>query len=379
MRRRIGRPIGLGTLVAASMATIVLGCGDSPRLTASPDSSPGPTPARTLAVGPGRTSLPMPSRTYASPESLDASGAMDVSDAMQAFVDGVPDNSRITFPTGSVFRLDRGISLDDRHDLYFEGSGSTLLLNGCEVTDSAFLIGASEASSGIVIRDFTFVGANADSGTTAAYHLNCEFQMGVAIYQSSNIEITDVIIQRAYGDCVYVGGKGDPVRWSDNIWFHDSRCGPNGRMGVAVTAGSKVDVERVAFDAIAMFPFDIEPNDAGEGATNILFADNTIGTYTLTSLFSPYFFIANGAGAEGAPVENVTVSGNLVTGGTLRANSQEPNRKNIAFVNNRSMVPARGPVLTFRYVDGLTVSGNVQPLVSGSLVAVSDSENVTVK
>jgi hypothetical protein len=154
-------------------------------------------------------------------------------------------------------------------------------------------------------------------------------------------------------------------------------------MGVAIVAGSNVLVERVAFDGIAIHVFDIEPNNARGGATNITIRDNSVGTYGTCQCFGGSFF--RGTGDLAAPVRNVVVSDNVVTGGSLTtvfawsiAYSGYPYR-DISFLRNRSTVTARGPVLSFRHVDGLTVTGNVQPLSSGSLIATQECLNVTAQ
>jgi hypothetical protein len=46
------------------------------------------------------------------------------------------------------------------------------------------------------------------------------------------------------------------------------------------------------------------------------------------------------------------------------------------FANNTTTKAGGGPVLIFEHVDGLTVSGNSQPVTSGWLVSISDSTAV---
>ena len=43
--------------------------------------------------------------------------------------------------------------------------------------------------------------------------------------------------------------------------------------------------------------------------------------------------------------------------------------QDVTFTNNRTTVALQGPVLTFENIDGLTVTGNVQPLTSGPLAS----------
>ena len=95
---------------------------------------------------------------------------------------------------------------------------------------------------------------------------------------------------------------------------------------------------------------------------------NTAGTWTNS------FVSANGA--AGSTVTGITISSNRVTGGTLLLVMTIARRSNVVFSNNRSSVSGYGPILRFAHVDGLTISGNVQPLRSGTLASISDCTKV---
>jgi hypothetical protein len=108
---------------------------------------------------------------------------------------------------------------------------------------------------------------------------------------------------------------------------------------------------------------------------NVRFLDNTVGTYSIDSNWNQYFFAMSGANGT---VRNITVEGNRVTGGTLRTHTSISRSSNIVFRNNTSTVTAQNdPVLDFRYVDGIVVTGNSQPLRSGNFATFRDSTNVT--
>jgi hypothetical protein len=130
-----------------------------------------------------------------------------------------------------------------------------------------------------------------------------------------------------------------------------------------------VTIQRVSFVKNGYCVFNVEPNNSSDGASNINFLSNTAGTWT-NSFFS-------GDGAAGSVVNGVTISGNRITGGTLLTVIDLSRRKNIVFTNNTSTVTGRGPILRFAHIDGLTVTGNVQPLSSGVLATITDSTGVT--
>ncbi len=282
--------------------------------------------------------------------------------ALIAWLDTVPDGSTILFRAGGTYRLDAAFKFAHRHNLTFDGNGATLRAGGSGTTEasSLFWLGSySGGNSGIVIRNFHLVG---NSVTPGVYQAGREGAHGILVDAGSNIEISNVTMAAIWGDCFYVGS------WADTVSIHDSTCASNGRNGVSVIAGRNVTVQRVAFDKAGYCTFDIEPNTADQGASNVRFLDNTAGTWSNSFLSAD--------GAAGSVVNGVTVSGNTVTGGSLLTVIDLARRQNVVFTNNTSRVAAPGAVLRFAHVDGLTVTGNVQPLTSGSLASIVDSTSV---
>ena len=369
----------------------------TPRPTDTPASNPTPrpTPVATPVATPVPTPVPTPKPTptpapivsgsgIAVPSSIDSSGSSDASAKLASFIAGVPDGSTIVFAAGGTYRLNHGIVLDNRHNLVFEGNGSTLKAagSGSAVTDSPFDL--DKGDTGITIQDFTLLGDNPTAGTSSAYHSGAENQIGVAIYGAKNVSVNNVTISGSYGDCFYVG-MSSPSTWSDTVSFTNSTCERAGRSGVAIVAGSHVTVANDTFASLAMHVFNVEPDNSSGGGTYITFRNNNVGTYGISAQYSGYFFGADGA--PGASVHDITVTGNTVTGnphagydGSVRALNttvEVSRRANIIFTNNTATLSAPGPVLLFSHVDGLTVTGNHQPLSSGSLTRISDCTSVT--
>ena len=312
--------------------------------------------AALLAPRPAAAASPT---TIQVPASIDSTGVADASAPLIAFLDSVPDGSTIEFPAGGIYRMDAGLKFLDRHDLTFEGNGATLRSNG-DVHEASSLFALWSDDTGIVIHDFNLVG---NSPSPGVYLPGQEGAHGVLIDGGGNVDVSDVTISGVYGDAFYVGG------WADGVNIHDSIVKSNGRNGVAVIAGRNVTVQRVTFDESGYCTLDVEANDSTEGAANVKFLDNLVGTW------GDVFFAADGA--DGSVVDGVTVSGNRVTGSSLATDVTLARRQDIVFTNNTSTVAADGPVLKFAHVDGLTVSGNSQPLRSGSLAAIVDSTNVS--
>ena len=339
----------------------------TPVPTAAPTAAPTPkpTPVPTAAPTPVPTPAPTPKPTPAGiavPSTIDATGATDVSAALISLVGSVPDGSTIVFKAGGVYRLNAALKFAHRHNLTFEGNGATLKAGGGTTeASSLFWLGSYlGGNTGIVIRNFTLVG---NSTTPGVFQVGREGAHGILVDSGSGIEISSVTVSGVWGDCLYVGS------WADGVSFHDSTCSSNGRNGVTVTSARNLTVQRVAFPKAGYCTFDIEPNTSSEGASNIRFLDNTAGSWSNSFL--------SAEGASGSVVNGVTVSGNTVTGASLVTIIQLDRRQNIVFTNNTSRVSASGPVLRFAHIDGLTVTGNVQPLSSGSLASITDSTSVT--
>ncbi len=342
-------PTGAPVSLAGQRVTLQAGQNATCTITNTYLAGATPTPAPVVAG-------------IAVPATIDATGSSDASSALIAFVNTVPDGSTIVFKAGGVYRMDAALKFAHRHNLTFEGNGATLRANGGTTeASSLFWLGSyGGGNSGILIRNFTLVG---NSSTPGVYQSGREGAHGILVDSGSAIEITGVTVRGVWGDCLYVGSA------ASGISFHDSTCASNGRNGVTITSGTNVTVQRVAFPMSGYCTFDVEPNVSTESASNIKFLDNTAGTWTNSFL--------SAEGAAGSIVSGLTISGNSVTGGSLVTIIGLARRQNVVFTNNRSTVATWGPVLRFAHIDGLTVTGNVQPLTSGALASITDSTGVT--
>ena len=234
------------------------------------------------------------------------------------------------------------------------------------------------------------VGNNTQAGTSEAC-CSREAQHGIAVIGNTDTLIEDVDIRRVWGDCVYVNGTvtssaPNGIIWADGVTFRDSTCRLTGRHGVGIIAAEHVRIARVHFDEIGFMVVDIEPGGSNEGATDVVIRDNTVGSYGLTDSWVSWLLEAGGA--NGSVVRDVTVTGNTVegnpngyngamTGLHIAIKGEKGPRSNFTVTNNTAKSRAGGPVMYFNNVDGVTVTGNVQPLSSGEMAAFSGSSEVT--
>ena len=354
--------------------------------TGAPTSGPGPTPVPTGQPTPAPTPRPTPRPTppptprptpppagkgYTVPAAIDASGGSNVTNALNAFIASVPNGATISFRANGHYRSEGILNVVNRSNLTFDGNGATIYAT--PNTSANRRNWNVRNSSGITFEQMTVQGANPQPGT---YDPNHEFEHGFWIDGSSGIEISHVTMTRNRGDCVYLSDAGGALPWSSNIWIHDSTCTGNGRMGIAIVAARHVIVERCSFSAIAYQVFDLEPNRQSppQGSSYVTIRNNTVH-----GALKDYLVGADGWG----PIDHLTVTGNSVLGGTLRITVRPMagsgyRRAAIVISNNTGTASSSGPLMYFSANDGLTVTGNRQPMASGSLTTVSNSTNVHI-
>jgi hypothetical protein len=323
------------------------------------------------------------------PSSIDYRGRRDVSAQLQRFINRVPDNRRILFRAGGVYRLRHGIRLINRRELVFDGNGATLraIGNPSAPGDSAFAL--MHGDRRITIRDFKLVGSNSNAGTTRAYGRG-EHLHGFYIGGASDILIEDVTVRNFFGDCFYIGTNSGTT-WSSRITIQDSTCDGTGRHGVGMIAGRNITVQRVRFDRIGLWVVDMEPDRRVEGTIGFRFRRNRIGTFGHTDRWLGWVVAAFG-GARGAAIRNVSIVGNTITGNPRPGYDRVPvgmaiivdgnlgPRSNWVIKNNKSTITVRrsghGHPIYMKNVSGVTVTGNRQPMTSGAYAQFPGSSKV---
>jgi hypothetical protein len=317
--------------------------------------------------------VPVTTQTVAVPASIDATGATDVSAALNAWVAAQPNGSVLAFPAGATYLLSTALVIDGRKHLVLQGNGATLRSAGgwVEANSVVQAFGVSD----IAIRDLTIAGA---TPTPGIFTPGKEGAHGIRMVVGGHVEIAGCTIRDTYGD----GMNTD--YWTDGVWAHDNLVAYTGRCGFAILSGRNILIERNTFDHNGGMVFDIEPYEAPGGADTVTFRDN-VSLYQGNSRdpFLPYgpedyFFAANGGGAG---IRNVTFSGNRITGvmkGIIAVTGGTPAWRftNIVVNDNIATVPTAGPVIRLAHIDGLTVTGNVQPLTSGTLASITDCTGV---
>jgi hypothetical protein len=297
------------------------------------------------------------------PVGIDATGGADVTDALQRFIDAVPDGREVRFPADSRYRIDGTLLVVERRNLVFDGNGAVFMAvaRGGE-RRSQWLV---RDSARIVFRDMTVRGAHARGGTSEdAYVAELEAQHGFELEGVDGVELDTVRVTDVYGDFVYVG-RNPRRQPSRNVWIHDSTFMRNGRQGIAVTDANGVVIEHNDFAETRRSTIDLEPNAPSWRVSDVFVLDNTVGEGRLL------FVASHGQGR----VNNVVIARNALTGHALTVDvvaGEGGRRSNWIVDDNTSDTPLRRRALRFRGVDGVRVRGNRQPVSGEYAVALSD-------
>jgi hypothetical protein len=354
----------------------------------APTPTPAATPTATPPSGSRPFAAPVTSRTVTVPSTIDSTGATNAAAALQSFVNSVPDGSVVVFRAGGIYRMDRGLFVMNRHHLVFEGNGATLRATGSNTLIAASPVLIDGANSDIVVRNFTIEGSNGRTGASI-YDPSGENQQGVAIYGGARIEVANNTIRKTWGDGVYANEKDTTHNWVDGLWVHDNTIVSVGRNAFTMNGARNALLERNTIDQVGASVLDIEPDTTYQGAINVTMRNNTVATWGLSPLYTMFFVAcANNEFGPGAVIRDITITGNHVSHGAPTSTNTsnagglstwfgKSRTANITFTNNTTTKAGSGPVLRFEHVDGLTVTGNSQPLSSGSLLYIADSTSVT--
>lgn len=321
-------------------------------------------------------------QVYEVPPTIDATGVVDVSTDMATFFASVPEGNTIRFQPGGAYRMNSTLYLDKVDGLYIDGNGARIFVtdNGYSTTpppNFGHLWPRSRANiilnccTNITITNLTIVGSNSTAGTDGPYLDSLEAQHGVWSAGSFNVTVESCTIRNVWGDTVYFGfgyGLTDPVtggsRIARGLTVLSCLLGPTGRQGMAGQWGEDILWEGNTLRGVRRSAFDLEPSGSGMWIDRATIRNNTIESKRLS-------FVAAGGSNY---VNNVLVEGNTIIPSAEPMSSESlyimceasdgARRRNWTVRNNTSTVEYGSPLalMYFHRVDGLTVTGNSQPI-----------------
>jgi hypothetical protein len=323
------------------------------------------------------------------PASIDATGATDVTSALQSYLNGLASGAKVVFKAGATYRITNGIKVVGKSNLVIDGNGATIYKT---TRGNSPILELREGSNNNTIKNLTIKGVNPYPGY---WNLAYEHEHGISLGGTKQTLIDSCKIINVGGDGIYFTGI-----WINNVLYpsqdtHITKClfDGTGRMGIAITdGGNGVVVDFCTFRNQGYYLWDIEPNGHGLGAIGARFSDNIIekdpfGNYETSpeGKGQPhgYFFCITGS-SGGGPVENIEVSRNKITSGSMRVGifNNGGTRKNIAIKDNVSTVRVDesriAPIVVANGVAGYTLTGNTQPLSGGTFESHSGCTGVVI-
>ncbi len=297
------------------------------------------------------------------PASIDAHCGADVTHTLQAWLDGTPDDSVISFPSRACYRIEGTLSLGRRRKVHIEGHGTTLKATTVGQGSRLAVRGRSQLAIGssqdVVVRDLIVRGANPKAGTSdAAYVPRFEAQHGFSLSGDDGVTLDHVQAYDVYGDFVYIGGaNGVP---STHIVVRDSHFERNGRQGISVTDGTDIDIVNNTIGAVSRSLIDLEPNVPSQEVRRIRIEHNVTGPV------HNFWLADKGVGFD---IGDITVSDNVMnapSGGLVFVFGPARHKRGpFAFTHNRfqvsGLVSDEGATGAFVFVNasGVQIAANV--------------------
>jgi hypothetical protein len=319
------------------------------------------------------------------PTSIDRTGHSDVTAAIVAFINNVPDGSTIVFPAQSRYRIEGIVLVSDRHNLVIDGSGSTFFAttdgSGVAPTgpnavrqhwprhrDQWLIVGGSNITvRNVVIRGVNTLGGAASDAALGAH----EGQAGFEFFDTTNSVLQNCSIMYTYGDLVYIGNGavGATVR--------DCHLGVSGRQGVTVSYASKVLICHNNIEQVGRSAIDLEPETHTWSVHDVWIVNNTFKWIRSNTI------AASGTG----DVSSIVVANNHLTSESLQIYNKPstpvlPRRHDWTVVGNVSDQSFGSPhaPLWITDVTNVSISGNFQPLQKGrGQIAVDTSGSTNVQ
>jgi parallel beta helix pectate lyase-like protein len=312
------------------------------------------------------------------PANIDATGAQDVSATLQAWLNSLPDSSRIIGPAGARYRVEFGLMVENRRGFHLDAEDPknppTLFQTLLEPSGAGHrdnrnrMVLGFRLGGGHSLRNWSLQGAHKNSGADGEFIAELEGQHGLLIAGVDGMLVEDVRISEVAGDFVYLTNRfADGVNHLNrDIEIRRVKGRKNGRQGVAVTGGVNVLIEYNDFQDIKRSAFDIEPNGERGTVQHLTVRKNVFGTFRNA-------WVA-GHGAGDADVHDITFEDNEVIGrplvlqlrGQVRTslNPDGKRRSNIRVANNRahsiaSISTTGMTVMEFSGLDSVEVVGNV--------------------
>ncbi len=194
------------------------------------------------------------------PNNFDKQGKYDYTKFVQKAID---ENEIIIFPNFPILINDTGLILKSNQKLIFQDNSKIMLKSSSKSSYAIILI---QDVSNVELYYPQIIGDR-------QIHLNSvgEWGMGIRITGSKNIKIFNPIIQKCWGDGIYISGS--PKSNSSNITITNPVLDYNRRNGITIVSGKDISIRNAVisntYGKSPMSGIDIEPNNDKADISNI--------------------------------------------------------------------------------------------------------------
>jgi len=242
------------------------------------------------------------------PASIDATGATDVTDALNAFIAAQPAGSTIVFAAGATYR--GRLNLANLSGITIEGNGATVHYPGADWSVLRFT-----TCDHLTLRNLTASSNMPYGGTPQALTGEGDCP-GIRLRGCTHVVIDGCHTRDVWGDGIFLTNGGAYEIHCDDVLITGCLLERDNRNGIAVDNGNDVRIVGNTFRDCGMHAVDVELMcSTQEIGTNVRIEGNTVESYGRTNQLVSFFVAATTSGpAAGAPLGNLTVVNNIVVG-----------------------------------------------------------------
>jgi hypothetical protein len=318
---------------------------------------------------------------YTVPGGIDRTGATDVTSALQAWIDSVPDGgslstpSVLSFPAGCTYRIDGTLRIQNRHNLVFACLSRTPITKftgeGVVYNESGSFTTAERTRCQWFVKSSTSIKFSRlrAEGSNRLWHYVVGLEGQSAWWlegPGSGYELDRCEAEWTYGDFVQLQGAGSA--YIDGCWIHDCRSDHIGRIQLVTNNVKRCLFENNTVRRQRRSAWDAEPN-----STLAVIED----VYIRNNEFTDGGHWEAGGGQPGIPnpMTRVVIQSNRCPNGAMSLTyglprgtypTEFPRRQHIYWVDNWSPVATDFPyALVFNEANFIYAKNNTQLIGPG--------------
>ena len=304
--------------------------------------------------------------------------------ALGAWLDGLPDNSTVEFPTDGCYLIGGSLKIQSTSGLTIVGNGTTLsqVTPGPETTLRPIVLLTQDHS--LTMRNLNIDGAY--DGTNGG--VNYEGDYGLLLEADSGVTLENLKVNDIQGDFIDLnapdsGFTGTSHALNTNVSVTNSTFKKAGYHGVTVEAADGVLFSHDTFSNIGVdamdFEYDIYSTAWKNGKPTFAAEDNVTITNDTWNSFGDDWFASIQPQVPGVDEENVVLTDNTVNSASplIQVTGSGLN-KGLTITGNTGLEPAHstsggsithpyvGSTMAISHADDVDIENNVFPVYDGS-------------